>query len=304
MNYLIPNSFFKAENQTIFDTIFSKIIVQSSINNDAAKMIEKCFRKAFEKGIVPSFKENCEKTLEIAKSYEICNNCDTIIAQKTCTVCKINTKTNHFLMFDIETQITRVLAAHASEMMHFDLAENGYGPDSYMMNVKNRSNLILTLTLNTDGVCLYRTKTNDTWPFFLVFNELPIKKKFAVENVILLGIWNGQRKISNKVIMNDMMRYLGQVEQKEFLVNDQNFQLKTVYGSFDKPASAMILNASNFNAKYGCRFCLRKRKTVNRRPVFKKVSKKRTDAYQKAKGIISEQKRKPVKGLKGISCLR
>ena len=73
------------------------------------------------------------------------------------------------------------------------------------------------------------------------------------------------------VIMNEMMRYLGQVEQKELNVNDQIFKFKTVYGSFDNPASRMILNASNLNAKYECRFYLRKRKTVNKRPVFKKL---------------------------------
>ena len=91
----------------------------------------------------------------------------------------ISIQKKHFLIFDIKTQIRRVLVAHAFEMMHFDLAENGYGPDSYMMNVKNRSNLILTLTLNTDGVCLYRTKTNDTWPFFPCLQRAANKEKIC-----------------------------------------------------------------------------------------------------------------------------
>jgi hypothetical protein len=40
---------------------------------------------------------------------------------------------------------------------------------------------------NTDGISFCSKSNLQIWPLFLVVNELPVEKRFAVENVVLAG---------------------------------------------------------------------------------------------------------------------
>lgn len=54
--------------------------------------------------------------------------------------------------------------------------------------------LNLTAIFNTDGINLYSSSKIELWPIFLAINELSPSLRFARENIILAGIWQGKGK--------------------------------------------------------------------------------------------------------------
>lgn len=47
---------------------------------------------------------------------------------------------------------------------------------------------------NTDGLSLYKSSKFQVWPFYLVINELPYNERYRKENLLMAGLWFGQRK--------------------------------------------------------------------------------------------------------------
>ena len=45
---------------------------------------------------------------------------------------------------------------------------------------------------NTDGVQLYSSSSVKLWPIYVAINEIPPKQRFAKENMILAGLWQGK----------------------------------------------------------------------------------------------------------------
>ena len=284
--------------------------MKNSINDKAALEIQKCFEEAAKYSVIPSFESYKLKKLEIIKEYDICNNCLYIKAKSVCQRCpkNIKTKTNNFLIFNAEAQLRQIITRNFSNIKNnkCDIKSLGYGEKSKLFkfhsNPKNKT--YLTFTLNTDGVSIFRNNSNDTWPIFLVINELKVKQKFAIQNIILLGLWSGKTKINNRVIMNEIMQYLSKIEKTGVIVNDENFKFATIYGSFDKPAGSLILNTCYSNHKFGCRFCLVKREPKSRKPMYLYIVKARTHLSQAAKAIKADRDAVQKKGVKGLSSLR
>ena len=49
----------------------------------------------------------------------------------------------------------------------------------------------LPFTWNTDGVPIFKSSNFSLWPLYLVINELPPKKRFSKDNMILAGLLFG-----------------------------------------------------------------------------------------------------------------
>jgi hypothetical protein len=57
-----------------------------------------------------------------------------------------------------------------------------------------RNNNALTFTINTDGISIFNKSNITIWPVYLVINELPVGKRYLIDNVILAGLSIGQEK--------------------------------------------------------------------------------------------------------------
>ena len=124
------------------------------------------------------------------------------------------------------------------------------------------------MTLNTDGVSIFRNNSIDTWPIILVINELPQHIRFKPQNIILAGIWVGLNKLNNRILLNETLKEIKELEINGIVMNDQTLCFFTIFGSFDKPASNIILFTKSFNSQFGCRYCLAERTTLNRKCCF------------------------------------
>lgn len=289
----------------MLDVVFGKIIIRSSINNETIRLLSELMKISVKNQIVPKFK-SANTQLKIKNYNLICNNCFFVKNSDNCERCECKTINNHFSIFEIEKNILEIITRNIDSIKNSRILSLGYSFSSLvnMSHLNDNNELIITLTLNTDGVSIFKNNAVDAWPFYLVINELPVAKKFSIENIIILALYSGKSKINNRVMLNDTLRYLSEIEAKSFTIGDNVIKIKTIYGSFDKPASSLITYSTYFNSKYGCRFCRSERDTINRKPVFANIGKKRTHQFQIAKGIVAEKDQKSVYGLKGISSLR
>ena len=138
-----------------------------------------------------------------------------------------------------------------------------YGPDLFIRQAHKDQKPTITLTINSDGVNVFRKQGKDTWPVFLVINELG-SKKFDIQNIIFAAINFGTKKITAENFERVILE-IHRLENNGINVNGENFEIYLIYGSFDKPASSMASNKKSCTSTFGCRFCLSKRQTINNR---------------------------------------
>lgn len=292
--------------QEIMDNLFAEIIFESKINDSASKKLEKLIRLCVNQQISPDFAEYRAAQLKILKSYLICNNCTWIKNSKNiCSKCNVHTTNNYFTLFDIKEQVSRIVEDNISELLHYqkNIKELGYMELSVVEQFHSKNPNSLTMTLNMDGVSVFRNNSKDTWPIFLVFNELPLKSKFAPQNIVLVGLWCGQTKLNNTVIMNESMQSISQLEEG-INICGHHLKLFAIYGSYDKPAKSLVFNAQSCTGKFGCMFCIGKCTRINKKPVYLKAGILRSHEFQVGKSIKAENDGKPTMGLKGRSSLR
>ncbi|CAF4318352.1 unnamed protein product, partial [Rotaria magnacalcarata] len=127
----------------------------------------------------------CSECQELSTSSALCFQCN-------CHFSSTN-KPNYFFSFPIQSQTERIL--HYNR----DILPTGR---CYAMSMKDicdgalhqklQSQIqesFLTLTLNVDGIQPNKGSQKTIRPILLVTNELPLKRRFGIENIILAGVW-------------------------------------------------------------------------------------------------------------------
>ena len=114
---------------------------------------------------------------------------------------------------------------------------------------------------NTDGVQLYSSSKVKLWPIYVAINEIPLKQRFAKENMILAGLWQGK----GQPPYFHYMAAFGE-EMSKLYFNGVDIDLKGRFGkqtvkfgvflgSLDLPAKCKVLNMTQYNGMSGCSTC-------------------------------------------------
>ena len=201
--------------------------------------------------------------------YLICSTCDHSTTNKTCChFCSTphGVKPQSFRSFSVTDQLTNIL----SNNQHIDLRYRN--KDSLIRDIrdaafyqsirdKNRGPL-LTLTMNVDGIQPSKGCQSTIWPIILVINELPLKVRFALQNVILAGFWPGPSKPSREQVKHLFRPTINELLLLEkghiFHFLNKNTQIVHVYliaGCLDKPAQAIVQCIAEPHAEFGCGRC-------------------------------------------------
>ncbi|XP_062507169.1 uncharacterized protein LOC134183600 [Corticium candelabrum] len=119
---------------------------------------------------------------------------------------------------------------------------------------------IITLTLNTDGVSVFRTsRTGSLWPVYLTINELPPECRFSLKYAIVCALWLHPSKPPRQAFLQLLMSQL-----KELSTNGETFKTAEglqhckvilIFITCDLPARAMILCMKQHNGQYACPYC-------------------------------------------------
>lgn len=126
----------------------------------------------------------------------------------------------------------------------------------------------ISFICNTDGVPLFKSSRFSLWPLYLAINEIPMKKRFLKENMILAGLWYGKTKPSMWSFLKpfyESLRDLEEVGVKFYSPDCGEFMCKSflICGTFDLPARALVCNSTQFNGQFGCWKCLQPGGTVS-----------------------------------------
>ena len=113
----------------------------------------------------------------------------------------------------------------------------------------------LALSLNTDGVPLFKSSSWSLWPVFLTILNLPANIRMKAENVLLAGLWYGPTKPPMKQLLEPVLENLQHLSAPGVVVRTPS-GLRTIYarlvmGVFDLPAKAAVLCAKQFNGEHG-----------------------------------------------------
>ena len=118
----------------------------------------------------------------------------------------------------------------------------------------------IALSLNTDGVAIFKSSSWSLWPVFLSILNLPIELRMKAENILLVGLWYGPTKKNMKLFLESIMTslhpLLGDSVSIRTPEGDRPMRVKVVMGVLDLPAKAAVLCMKQFNGEHGCAVCL------------------------------------------------
>lgn len=206
--------------------------------------------------------ENIENNIEKLKyKFKKCVNCEQVFSLD-----KLNDG-NFFIQLPIKPQIVKKLKCDPGiQDFNTDSNVNNCITDVFDGNLykalkaKTSNFKLLTLTLNTDGVRVFKSKAKSSlWPIQLFLNEIPLKKRFKQENIILSGISFGKDPDFN-VYMRPLVQELRMLDQDKIKVNHNtiNYEiaLRVMLASSDSPARCKMMKLKQYNGKFGCTYCL------------------------------------------------
>lgn len=201
--------------------------------------------------------------------YFICSICDNLITNEG--YCQFCSTTHHnklpsFLSFSVANQLENILAYNDQiDLLHQNkdlLIHDIVDAAVYQRIRAKNADRMLTLTMNIDGITPSSGRQSTVWPIVLVVNEIPLKLRFALENIILAGFWPGPSKPTRDQMSHLLRPLVNELlileNGQAFCLFDKTIQMIHVYliGSCcDKPATALVQCLVEPHTAFGCNRC-------------------------------------------------
>ena len=156
----------------------------------------------------------CYRSLPISEHIKICNTCDYLKESSICSKCKAVTTTDNLLVFDVIFQIRKIISDsnNLEEIRKFKIDKLIFNTDSIIHKIKSKHPTAMSLTFNTDGSNIFSKNSVTAWNFFLAINELSIKSRYNIKNIIVPAVYVGHRKLSNLIALNSIFREIKKME--------------------------------------------------------------------------------------------
>jgi len=121
----------------------------------------------------------------------------------------------------------------------------------------------ITLTLNSDGVPVFKSSAFSFWPMLCSVNELPISKRRT--NIVMPGLWFGTTKPTFSTFFKPFVSEIKHLRQNGFEMIANCGMIFKLYVTIlictcDSVARCLLQNVKQFNGNYGCNWCLLKGK--------------------------------------------
>ena len=205
----------------------------------------------------------------------ICSNCEDVsTTNDICSQCQVRfslaRETKSFCSFPITDQLKKIISLNQGCLFNSSVRRtdgtmrdicDGKVYQDIQLSVGEH---LITLTMNIDGIEPNRNSHQTIWPILLVINELPMKKRFAIENILVAGIWPGCSKPKRTDIYH-LLRPV--IDEFLLLENSHELYFNNVNGEsvrgrvlligccLDKPAQALVQCLPEPIAAYGCGRC-------------------------------------------------
>ena len=173
----------------------------------------------------------------------------------------------------------------------------------------NANNIMtISLAMNSDGVRMINSRKKSLWPLWLSVLNLPPTLRCMFVNIVLAKLWFGRGKPDWKIFFDQIKEGLDRRPAIE--INGVSwtlmFEVKILVA--DLPAKASILNIKQFNAYFGCSFCLIKCKSIGegKKGLFypNQRNKMRTkERHEEYLNLIQNEGLSSFRGVKGPSAV-
>lgn len=102
-----------------------------------------------------------------------------------------------------------------------------------------------------------------------MINNLPPQVRINEENIVLCALWCGPRKPSMHLLLKPLMDMLDNLFtvsiEMSTPVGTKVIKAKLMFGVFDMPAKALVMEMKQFNEQYGCTTCFHPGKRLENR---------------------------------------
>lgn len=215
----------------------------------------------------------CPTCSKNSSSKSICSDCGAPM--------DASSSITSFRNFNITNQLHRIISTNYQHI-NFEKKSNKESMrdicdgDVYRRLQDSCSDSFITLSMNIDGIQPNKGSKTSIWPIILIVNELPMRRRFSPENLILAGVWPGPKKPSRSQMtffLSPLIAELVRLENGEVffipscasspLVHRKCIRIYLIGACCDKPAQCLVQNLPEPTAAFGCgrcelegRFCL------------------------------------------------
>lgn len=250
-------------------TLFDALIGTQSRLPKTKYFFQKVFRvDKDETAIFHFYCKNCQLYID---NYENLDNLRKIEEEVTCPNCKTmfslhKMNDGHFFIhLPIRKQLKQKIIAN--DILNYDTDSHSEcitdlfdGTLYKSLRKKIGDQKLITLTMNTDGVRVFKSKRKSSfWPLQFFINEINPIQRFKVKNILLSGIWYGKDPDFH-LYLKPFTDELAELNRNKIKINSGTEWLEiTVRGilmSCDTPARCKVLTMKQFNGSFGCTYCL------------------------------------------------
>lgn len=122
---------------------------------------------------------------------------------------------NFFVCFNIEVQLKEIVRKYWKQIAQYqkdtlqsyeksDIADITNG--RILKRILDRNIMVLSLTLNTDGVPVFESRKKSLWPIQISLNFLPPALRFQLRNILLAALYFGEKKPKTNMYFQPLTR--------------------------------------------------------------------------------------------------
>lgn len=207
--------------------------------------------------------------------YVFCSGCnELVLLDKKCPNCQRitkKTKDNYYIYIPIEQQINYFLKKYLNEIL--DYIELTKENRNFMYDIHSASvykslnsnkcseeDIILSLTICTDGAQMYRSSKGTFYPIFVKLNFLPPNIRFKRENILIVGLYYGKQKPDIDKIIFPLAEEIQKLTKSKIRVLYNGSLLEFIpivmFCTCDLVARPMVMRMNGHSAYFGCPLCL------------------------------------------------
>lgn len=224
---------------------------------------------------------------------------------------------NFFMYLNLSDQLKDILENHNIKLCKPDLTEASCSFAGVMDGLQYKKAMKhfdqpISITFSCDGVPAFKRSKYSLWPVLCTINELPhlIQK----EKVMIASLWFGVKKPEMSQYLLPFVRECEKLSKEGINVQLDNtivnLKVSVLIGVCDTVARPMLQNATQFNGRFGCGYCLHPGQVVEKGRGHVRVypqgdvefelrNMAQTISFMKD----AEKKSEAVNGMKGLSIL-
>lgn len=186
----------------------------------------------------------------------------------SCDFCNKTYKTSgadaKFVTFSLESQIKKKLLNFHDKLV-FSENDNFSFPikDVFCGEIHKNIEKTISLTMNTDGVQIFKSSKNSLWPIIVAINNLAPEIRYKKENLIIAGFHFGKHPDMD-IYLKDFTDELRSLKANGILIDGERLPVRCLISVLDSAAKYKVLNHKAYNGYYGCPYCYEEGEAVEK----------------------------------------